>query len=133
VDRRAQEDARRFTWADGAPATVRIAATQPIDISREATGELSLLIDYRVDRPPTEAVTLSMDQAAVPIGGVLRAAPAGQWRTLTLPLRCFVRAGLAPAKLSVPLAISTAGAMTLSVSDVRIASAMVDQNACGSP
>lgn len=133
LDRRAQEDARRFTWAGGAEATAQIAAPEPIDISREATGELSLIVEYRVDQRPTSAVTLAMDSAALQVGGTFRAAPVGEWRSLVLPLRCFVRAGLDPKRVAVPVAIRTSGRMTLSISDVRVASAMVDQNACGQP
>jgi len=133
LDRRAQEDARRFTWPGNTEAVAKIVANAPIDISREATGELSLLIDYRVDQPPSSTVTLAMDRATVPIGGLLRSPPAGEWRTMTIPLRCFARAGLDAKSVAVPTAISTAGQLSLSISDVRIASAVVNQNACGQP
>nr|WP_314446228.1 exo 1,3/1,4-beta-D-glucan glucohydrolase [uncultured Sphingomonas sp.] len=131
LDRRAQEDARRFRWTGAGEARTFIRTAAPIDISRETTGELSLLIDYRVDERPSAAVTLAMDGAAVPIGGILRAAPRGEWRTLTVPLRCFARAGLDPKQVAVPASISTAGTLQLAVSDVRVASAMVPQDACG--
>jgi beta-glucosidase len=133
VDRRAQEDARRIRWTGAGEGSALIRAASPIDISRETTGELSLLVDYRVEERPTAPVTLAMDNATVPIGGILRSAPAGEWRTLIMPLRCFARAGLDPQKVSVPASIRTSGRLTLSVSDVRIASAMVDQNSCGQP
>ena len=74
-----------------------------------------------------------MNGASLPIGGLLRAAPTGEWKSITLPLRCFVRAGLDPKNLSVPMAITTSGKLTMSISDVRLASAMVDQNSCGQP
>jgi beta-glucosidase len=133
VDRRAQEDARRFTWPGNAEAVAKIVANQPINLSREVTGELSLLIDYRLDQLPTSTVTLAMDRASIPIGGILRSGAAGEWRTMTIPLRCFSRAGLDAKSVAVPTAIATAGQLALSISDVRIASAMVDQNACGQP
>jgi beta-glucosidase len=72
-----------------------------------------------------------MDSAQVPIGGILRSAPLGEWRTLTVPLRCFAQAGLDARKVTVPASISTAGTLQLSISDVRVASAMVPQNVCG--
>lgn len=133
LDRRAQEDARQFKWPGARIVRASIVASSPIDISREATGELSLLIDYRVDAPPTAATALIMGSAAVPIAGTLRSAKLGEWRTLTVPLRCFVRGGLDPAKITVAAAVETNGQLTLSISDVRIASAIVDQNACGQP
>jgi beta-glucosidase len=133
VDRRAQEDARRFTWPGNAEAVARVVADRPIDISRETTGELSLLIDYRVDQPPTSRVTLALDGANVPISGILKSAPANEWQTMTIPLRCFARAGLDARSVAIPTAIATGGRLVLSISDVRIASAMVEQNACGQP
>ncbi len=138
VDRTAQEDARRFAWPGGGEGTVSIVPAAPIDLAREATGELSLLVDYRVDSPPTEAVSLWMAcgdncGGTVPVAGLLRSAPAGEWRTLVVPLRCFVRAGLDPKALRTPFGLTTGGRLTLSVSGVRVASAVVDQNECGAP
>jgi beta-glucosidase len=135
VDRRAQEDARVFTWPGNRAATVAIQANQPLDLSRDFTGQLSLVLDYRVDRRPTGPVTLTMQSgtargASVPIAGVLRSAPVGQWQTLTLPLGCFAQ-GLDPAKLTTPLLIETAGQLGLAISDVRVISATVPQNQCG--
>ncbi|HEX8572369.1 MAG TPA: exo 1,3/1,4-beta-D-glucan glucohydrolase [Allosphingosinicella sp.] len=138
VDRTAQEDARRFVWPGAGEGTVSIAPAAPVDLSREATGELSLLIDYRVDLPPTAAVSLWMAcgdhcGGTVPVSGHLRTAPVGEWRTLVVPLRCFVRSGLDPKALRTPFALTTAGRLILSVSGVRVASAVVDQNKCGIP
>jgi beta-glucosidase len=136
IDRRAQEDALRFAWSGAAEGSALLAAVPPLDISREATGELSLLVDYRVDAPPAGAATLSMTCGAgcggtVPIAGLLRAAPAGQWQTMVVPLRCFVRAGLEPKQVASPVVFTTAGRLTLSISDIRIASAAVPQDKCG--
>jgi beta-glucosidase len=138
VDRRAQEDARRFTWNGTGGATMQFAAAQPLDISREANGELSLIVDYRVDQAPSAPVLLGMvsgagARAGLPIAGYLRSAPMGQWTTMAIPLRCLREAGVDMQRVSAPVWISTAGKLTLSVSDVRIASAAVPQNQCGRP
>ena len=131
VDRRAQEDSRQLTWPGSGSATFALQAKPPLDLSRETTGQLSLVIDYRVDRVPTAPVTLAMANASVPITGLLRAAPAGQWTTMTVPLGCFGRAGADMAKLTTPLAITTSGALTMTISDIRILSATVPQDRCG--
>ncbi|HEY0044134.1 MAG TPA: exo 1,3/1,4-beta-D-glucan glucohydrolase [Allosphingosinicella sp.] len=133
VDRRAQEDARRFTWNGSGGASALILAGQPLDITREANGELSLVFEYRVDAAPTGTVTIGMEDVTFPITGALRGAQAGQWTTLAVPLRCFARGGVDMARLSRPFSIQTAGRLTLSVSDVRIASAAVPQDQCGKP
>jgi beta-glucosidase len=131
VDRRAQEDSRRFTWPGGAPATVVLQSTPPLDLSRETTGQLSLVVDYRVDSPPTAPVTLAAASAALPITGLLRSAPVGQWTTLTIPLGCFAKAGADMSKLTRPVAITTAGSLTMTISDIRVLSATVPQDRCG--
>jgi beta-glucosidase len=133
LDRRAQEDSIGVTFTGSGSQTLTLATSEPIDISREATGELSLVIEHRVERAPTGSVTLAMDGAAVPIGGALRTAAAGEWRTLAVPLRCLVRAGLDPKKVATPLAIGTNGTLGLAISDVRVASAPVDQSVCAWP
>jgi len=129
VDRRAQEDSRQLTWSGTGPATMAIRANPPLDLSRETTGQLSLVVDYRVDSPPTAPVTLS----GVPITEALRSAPAGAWHTLTVPLGCFEKAGADMKNLKVPFAISTAAQLKLTISDVRVLSATVAQDQCGAP
>jgi beta-glucosidase len=129
VDRRAQEDSRQLTWSGTGPATLAIRANPPLDLSRETTGQLSLVVDYRVDSPPSAPVTLS----GVPITGALRSAPASAWRTLTIPLGCFEKAGADMKNLKVPFSITTAGQLKLTVSDVRVLSATVAQDQCGAP
>lgn len=133
VDRDAQEDARRFTWARA--GEVRIEANRPLDIAREANGELSLVVQLRVDAKPSAPVELAMTgggkRAAVPIGGHLRAAPVGRWTTLAVPLRCFAAADARA--IGKPFALATTGKLTLSLSDVRVAKADVPMTPCGRP
>jgi beta-glucosidase len=129
VDRRAQEDSRQLTWSGNGPATVAIHANPPLDLSRETTGQLSLVVDYRVDSPPTAPVTLG----AVPITAALRSAPVGEWQTLTMPLGCFQKAGTDMTKLAAPFSITTSGQLKLTISDVRVLSTTVPQDQCGAP
>ncbi|WP_424141302.1 glycoside hydrolase family 3 protein [Sphingosinicella ginsenosidimutans] len=131
IDRRAQEDSRLATWRGA--GRIAILPGQPVDLSREATGELSLVFEYRIDAAPAGPVSLRLGSAALPIAGDLRGAPVGQWRTLIMPLRCFARAGATTDAVSPPFAIESDGAMTMALSDVRIASAAVDQDHCGRP
>ncbi|MEG3164262.1 exo 1,3/1,4-beta-D-glucan glucohydrolase [Sphingomonas sp. PB2P19] len=135
VDRNAQEDARRFTWTGAREADVRIEPNSALDLSREANGELSLVVQYRVDAKPTAPVSVTLGSEGKPgqvaIGGVLRAAPVGQWQTLAIPLKCFVATGVDPSKVTQPFALATAGKMTLSISDIRVTRADVAMDRCG--
>jgi beta-glucosidase len=130
IDRRGQEDTRLFTFGGAGAQSVRLAAAQPLDIAREANAQLSLLVDYSVRAGPTGPVRLAMDNGSVPITDALRSAPKGEWRTLTVPLSCFAKAGVDMAKVSTPLVLSTSGKLTIAVSDIRIASAAVPQERC---
>ena len=72
-----------------------------------------------------------MDNATLPIGGLLRAAPVGQWTSVAIPLRCFRTAGVDMSRIAIPFSFATAGRLTLSISDVRVASAAGPQGRCG--
>ncbi|HET7817202.1 MAG TPA: exo 1,3/1,4-beta-D-glucan glucohydrolase [Sphingomicrobium sp.] len=130
VDRRAQEDARLVTFSGRGEQSLRLVAAAPIDISREANGELSLLVEHRVDHGPTAPVRLGMNGVAVPVTASLRSAKKGAWQTIIVPLRCFARGGADMQRVAAPLELTTAGELTIAVSDVRIASAAVLQDRC---
>ena len=123
IDRKAQEDARRLTWT--APAQFRIAPPKPLDIARESNGEISVVVQFRVDAAPTGQVTVSMIDAAgktatVSIAKTLIAAKAGEWDSLVVPLQCFAKQGLDMARIETPLVIDAAAPFAISVSDVRL-------------
>ena len=105
-------------------------AAQPLDIAREANAELSLLIDYSVRSAPTADVKLGIDNALVPVTNSLRSSPRGEWRTLTVPLKCFARSGADMGKISTPLVLRTSGKLAVAISDIRIGSASVPQDRC---
>lgn len=132
VDRQAQEDSVRLAFAGAGELVVQQA--QPINLSRESNGQLSLILDYRVTQAPTGTVTLGMTggrSASVPITGALRAG-SGDWAQLAVPLRCFADAGVDMAKVTRPATITTTGKLGLDISGVRIASAPPGPVSCGS-
>jgi beta-glucosidase len=130
IDRRGQEDSRLVTFTGVGEQSLVLTASQPLDISREANAQLSLLIDYRLDARPTAPVFIAVNQARVTVSESLRGATAGEWRTLAIPLGCFAKAGADMAKVQTPFALTTAGRLTIAISDVRIASAAVPQDRC---
>ncbi|HEX8553379.1 MAG TPA: putative glycoside hydrolase, partial [Sphingomonas sp.] len=138
IDRDTQEDARRFAWNGTGRAEVRFESPRPLDIGREANGELSLVVQYRVDVAPSAAVTLGVvsgtgKRSDVAVTAPINAAGIGNWRTLAVPLKCFVAAGADPARVTTPFVLATAGRLTLSVSDVSIARADVPMDRCDQP
>ena len=132
VDRLAQEDSVRLVF-NGA-GELALQKAQPLDVSREANGELSLILDYRVTQAPTGTVTLGMTggrSATVPITGALRKA-GGEWTQLAVPLRCFVDGGVDMTKVTRPTTVTATGKLGLDISGVRIASAPPGPVSCGS-
>lgn len=135
VDRQAQEDSVRLAFAGAGELAVQQA--QPIDLSRESNGQLSLILDYRVTRAPTGTVTLGMAAAgaggrtaSVPITGALRTA-GSDWTELAVPLRCFADQGVDMAHVTRPAVIAATGAAGIDVSGIRVASAPPGPVSCG--
>ena len=131
VDRSGQEDSLRLSFAGAGSAS--IVEAEPIDITRESNGQLSLLIDYRVTQAAAGDVTLSIAggrTGSVPIAGALRSA-AADWRQLAVPLRCFADQGVDMAKVGTPFAIATTGTLGVDISGVQILSAPPGPVTCG--
>jgi beta-glucosidase len=125
IDRAAQEDARLASWSGSGPATLSIESTTPVDLQREANGEVSLAFDYRVDAAPQGAVALAVEcgercRGELPIESHLREAPAGEWRQLKVPLRCFQNSGADMRRITSPFSIASAGALKLGLANIRL-------------
>ncbi|MCW0459431.1 hypothetical protein NB717_000499 [Xanthomonas sacchari] len=125
VDHLAQEDGRRLAWSGGREAVVALQSHTPLDLQRESNGDLMLVTTLRVDAAPQAEAWLAVGcgsgcAARVAIGSTLTALPVGQWKRVGVPLKCLAAAGADLSKLDRPWALTTAGAMTLSVSRVAL-------------
>jgi beta-glucosidase len=121
VDDLAQESGRQLAFAGGQEAVVAVNGP-PVDLSRQSNGELTLSFRYRVDVAPTGRVSLAMGQGVLDIGEILRSAPAGDWRMLRIRLSCFRSVGTDVAAVDTPFVLTTDAAMTVSVSEIQLAS-----------
>lgn len=119
ADRAAQEDSLRIVWAGRGPAQAAISGP-PTNLTREANGEVALVLDLRVHTPPSAPVMLGMDGGLVPIGDAL--ARAGGWTTISVPLACFASARADMTQIAAPLVIETSGTLDLTLSGARLAS-----------
>jgi beta-glucosidase len=124
-----QEAGRQFTWTGKSSASVAVTGSSSIDLARQANGDLSLLIEYRVDEKHTAPVQLAVKctkASAISCGAAfdltkeLDSAPIGQWRTVKVKLSSFREAGVDMASMTEPLVITTAGRLTLSLKTVRL-------------
>jgi beta-glucosidase len=101
------------------------------DLRTAAASGGSLNFRYRVDAPfdgevrlalfCTEARCATAHGVALDLTPVLRAAAAGEWHTLSVPLSCFAVGGADLSAVEMPFALSTAGHLKLTISDVSLA------------
>lgn len=113
-----QGAARGLAWSGPAEAAVTGPAA---DLTRQANGDMALLMTYRVDQAPAGPVRLGLGKTWVALDEVLKAAPAGEWRTLKVKLACFRRDGEDLAAVASPVSIGSAGKLGLSVAELRLA------------
>lgn len=135
IDHSAQEDARLAQWSGRGPATLALQGEAPIDLQREANGQLSVTFDYRVDVAPTGPVTLGIEcgpgcRGDLPVDTQLKQAPAGEWRQLKMPLHCFQSKGADLRNVTAPFLLSTAGKLELGIANVRLESGLNDTPDC---
>jgi len=115
-----QEGGRQITWSGAGPADVSLEGP-PIDLTRQANGDVSLLIEYRVDTPPTGPVRLSLAGGALDLRPELLAGAPGQWRAVKIKLACFRQAGADLTNVGRPFSVETAGRLSLSLRSVALA------------
>ncbi|HEY0437069.1 MAG TPA: exo 1,3/1,4-beta-D-glucan glucohydrolase [Phenylobacterium sp.] len=108
-----------FTWSGAGEAGVTVVGP-PVDLTRQANGDMALLIQYRVDRPPSGPVRLAVGKGGAPLERLLTAAPAGQWRAVKVKLACFRNGGEDLSSVTAPVSIRTAGQLGLSVAELRL-------------
>lgn len=124
TDRAAQEDVRKLMWTG--PATFLIS-TNPVDISRQANGDMAVQFDYRVESAPTGTVSLGGScKADEPCDGFLnltsdmKAAAGKGWRTANIKLSCMSEAGADMSRITSPFSLRSDGAFSISLSKITI-------------
>lgn len=90
---------------------------------------MAVMVRYRIDAAPTAPVTMSIgcaDDASC--AGTLDVTPlmtrtaGAEWRSVKIKLSCFQAAGAKMDHVTAPFVISTQGAFSLSLTEVRLAS-----------
>jgi beta-glucosidase len=127
VDRNRQEDSRRFVWSGGGEASLALAGNAPLDLSRETNGTVAIEIDYKVDAAASASVkllaygvNLTPSGEGIEIGALLEEAEAKGWRTMSIPLSCFAKAGLDMSKLQSPISIKTSSMLDITISRIAL-------------
>jgi beta-glucosidase len=125
VDDQVQEGARRFVYAGGGPATIQITSEGSVDLSREANGDVMLLVRLRRADDVPQDVKIGIGcgagcAGALPFAGTLGELPANEWKVVGVPLKCFAKAGADVSKVNEALNISSEGKLDLAISQVRV-------------
>jgi len=118
VDTDVQEGGRSVDWTGAGEVTIR--NEQPVDLTRESNDDLSLVIDLMMRKAPAAPVLLN----GVDITSMLRVLPLGEWKTVSVRLRCFEGfegAGTKMSRVRVPVRLATSGQLGLTFSRVRFA------------
>jgi beta-glucosidase len=122
VDAGAQENGRSASWSG--PGSFRIWGPQ-IDLSRQATGDMVILMRYRMDAAPAAPVILSMAcgtgcGADADLTPYLAKAPLHEWTTLKVRLACLRTKGVQMDKVTTPFQLRTTAPFTFAFTDLRL-------------
>ncbi|MBO9712988.1 MAG: glycoside hydrolase family 3 C-terminal domain-containing protein [Sphingomonas sp.] len=119
-----QEGAVKLSWPSG-PATVRIGGTSGLDLTREANGDVSLRLTYKLDTPATGPVKLRMEGGANK-GAIdatsLFTGQTGEWRSVNIFLKCYVQNGVDLTRVSAPFVIEASGPLVFTLAEARLVS-----------
>ena len=126
IDAGAQENARQAVWTGQGMLALH---GPPVDLSRQTTGDMAVLVRYRIDAAPTAPVTMSIgcaDDAScagtIDVTTAVKAAKPDEWLSVKIKLSCFQAAGAKMDHVTAPFAVSTSGPFSLSLTEVRLAS-----------
>ncbi|APG63498.1 1,4-beta-D-glucan glucohydrolase [Sphingorhabdus lutea] len=125
TDHIVQEGARKFEITGGVDgAAVELSTQDPIDITRETNGDVLLLTTIRIDKKPTEKLSLSM-RCGVNCGDkipfdILAEQKLGEWNVIGVPLKCFVGSTQGLNKVEAPFILSTYGDVKFSIAKVAL-------------
>jgi len=125
VDDQVQEGARRFVFAGDGKGIVQIKSEGAVDLSREANGDVMLLVRLRRggDVPKDVRIGVACGSGCsgmVPFADTLGTVPANQWQVVGVPLKCFVKAGADVSKVNEALVLESEGPLDLAFSQVKL-------------
>lgn len=122
-----QEAGRQMTWNGEASGAVVMTGNEPIDLQRQTNGDLSLLIEYRLDEEPSGNVQLAMRcgdacGADLDVTEVLKTAPVGEMSTLKVKLANFRAHGAEMNQITHPFVLASDGKLKLTIKTLHLVS-----------
>ena len=141
IDRNVQEDAFRLTLsASDTDSGVQISSKSFFREDMFAQGQndavLSVMLKTESDIPDSVVLGMNCESEGDPVGSCraqieisdsLKAMPANTWTELSIDARCFLQAGVKFENMVTPFALTSKGAMTISVSDIAFEFSRAEQ------
>ncbi len=122
IDAGAQENGRRLDWSgDGA-----FAVTGPVvDLTRQANGDMALVVRYRVEAAAANPVLLSVScgpqcGGAIDASKLFAPSPKDEWRIERIKLSCFRSAGADLSRIASPFTLTTSGRFSITLTELRL-------------
>ncbi|MEW9622797.1 glycoside hydrolase family 3 protein [Rhodanobacter geophilus] len=121
LDYKAQEDARRLAWSGG-PAALTLASATPLDLSRQANGDVMLVATLRMEAQGAQPAWIGMGCGHDCRGRVALDRPPGQarWQRVGIPLKCLRAAGADMHHITEPFVLEAGKGTRLAVSGVAL-------------
>jgi beta-glucosidase len=118
-----QENVRRLDFSGNGTAIMSVAA-DPVDLSRQNTGDMALYMRYRVNSVGQGDAILRMNCgegtcSTLSLNETLKSAAKGEWAEMNVKLSCFAE-GSEMTGVREPFVLESKGALSLSVSDIRL-------------
>lgn len=131
VDHKAQEDARRLVWSGASDARVQLVSGKAVDLSRETNGDIVMYVTLRRDADIAAPLWLGVGcgqgcAGQVDIGKTVGKLPAGEWKIIGVPLKCFQTAGADMSKLVQLPYVASAAKADVSFSRIALGQSQAD-------
>lgn len=122
IDAGGQENARRLTWSG---AGLFAVTGEPVDLSRQATGDMAISLRYRLASPLQRPLRLGLNcaqtcKASVDITDLLTKTPVGQWGALRVKLSCFRSLGADLAHVTQPVTLAADAGVEIDFKDISV-------------
>ena len=93
TDRNVQEDALQVDWDGSSPGKVSLGSDFPEDLRSFVENRSSVAFDVVRLKPVTGTITAAVGKGKVDITKTVRELSSDEWKTLSIDLRCFAKAG----------------------------------------
>ncbi len=118
-----QENVRRLDFSGNGTSIVSVSA-DPVDLSRQNTGDMALYMRFRVNSVGAGDTTLRMNCgdgvcASLSLTDTLNSVATGEWAEMNVKLSCFAE-GTQMTTVREPFVLESNDALSISISDIRL-------------